>query len=520
MTANPQKTAGDAGSLLELIDDLQMRYIATGASRVWWNLTLARILELTGSAFGFIGRIDDDRGRPVMRTLGITDITWNAWSREHLAAHADDGLLFKNPASLIGRTVVYNETVIANDPVHDPRAGGLPEGHPPLLAYVGIPVADRGGVVGMIGLANRPGGYDMEFLDALRPLITVVGELVGRERLAMETAESKLRIAELEVYQEQLQLISEATDAAVMSNTIAEVQTILSRALQRVYPDAHVCVYEPAGNGDMCIADRLGCADCPECISSHNCTALRLHAPHLSAPGRVVPPCAHVPEDRIGICIPLDTGGLSHGALVLQFAADAVRDPERLLTRAASLTQRFAVAMTVVSLRASLHERAHTDELTGLMNRAAFVDAVSRMLAAMQRHPRSCSLLLLDLDRFKDINDTHGHAAGDEMLRRVAALIVREVREGDLCARFGGDEFAILLPDTGADEARRTAERIRTEIGLLSVEGSSVNASVGVIGCTGKGEPWRDWDAIYRAADDALYEAKAIGGGSVITHDH
>ncbi len=516
MAANSAPSTRSADSLLELIDELQTRYIATGASRVWWGLALERIVAHTTSAFGFIGRIDEQHGRPVLRTLSITDIAWNDWSREHFDANAADGLLFDKPASLFGRTVVYGDTVLTNDPAHDPRSGGLPQGHPPLLAYVGIPVADRGGVVGMIGLANRPGGYDMDFVETLRPLTAVIGELVGRERLALETAESKLRIAELEVYQEQLQLISEATDAAVMSNTIAEVQMILSRALQRVYPDAHVCVYEPAGNGDLCIADRLGCVDCPEAISAQNCTALRLHAPHLSAPGRIVPPCPHVPEGRIGICLPLDTGGLSHGALVLQFAADVVRDPERLLARAAALTQRFAVAMTVVALRASLHERAHTDELTGLMNRAAFVDAVSRMLAAMQRHPRHCSLLLLDLDRFKEINDTHGHVAGDEMLRRVAALITREVREGDLCARFGGDEFAILLPDTDADEARRTAERIRTEIDRISVEGSGVAASVGAIGCTGHGSPWPDWDAIYRAADAALYQAKAAGGRCVV----
>lgn len=125
------------------------------------------------------------------------------------------------------------------------------------------------------------------------------------------------------------------------------------------------------------------------------------------------------------------------------------------------------VSLLVSMLDASLtRERAlsRKDELTGLDNRRAFFEIVEAGLALCRRHDRAVSLVYLDLDRFKQVNDRHGHAKGDALLVRCALLIAGCVRASDSVARLGGDEFAVFLPEADADEAARMVERIRRAI--------------------------------------------------------
>lgn len=160
---------------------------------------------------------------------------------------------------------------------------------------------------------------------------------------------------------------------------------------------------------------------------------------------------------------------------------------------------------------------AMRDPLTGVGNRGLFIDQALRLLAVRRRHVRPFSLVSLDLDLFKRVNDTHGHGVGDAVLKAVSETVKRNLRGEDIFARVGGEEFAILMPETGVAEAASVAERHRQAIEALSVpapKGSiHVTCSFGVTeGVPEDANP----EAIMARADEALYEAKRTGRNRVV----
>ncbi|MCA1620295.1 MAG: diguanylate cyclase [Acidobacteria bacterium] len=157
----------------------------------------------------------------------------------------------------------------------------------------------------------------------------------------------------------------------------------------------------------------------------------------------------------------------------------------------------------------SCQEAAFTDHLTGLANRRRFERQLEREVARTERYGRPFCLLLVDIDNFKDVNDTYGHDAGDEALRGVANVIQSGTRGIDTGARIGGDEFAVILPETSLERGLEVAERLRTAIAALDAyREARVTASIGVAelpACA------RTGDGLRAAADAALYEAKRSG---------
>jgi diguanylate cyclase (GGDEF)-like protein len=155
-----------------------------------------------------------------------------------------------------------------------------------------------------------------------------------------------------------------------------------------------------------------------------------------------------------------------------------------------------------------LARQAVTDPLTGLRNRRGFMAESDAALARCARAGQQAAVVMIDLDRFKSINDLHGHAAGDAVLRGAAAAVRAELRAGDLPGRLGGEEFALLLPDADLDAAIATAERLRAALtaGVPHPGGGRVTASFGVARVQ-EGA----LEAALAAADAALYKAKQGG---------
>lgn len=165
-----------------------------------------------------------------------------------------------------------------------------------------------------------------------------------------------------------------------------------------------------------------------------------------------------------------------------------------------------------------LLELATTDYLTGLYNRRAFFEAAQREFARARRNGTVFSLLELDLDHFKAVNDTYGHDAGDRALRGVAQVMLRALRVVDLPARLGGEEFAVLLPETDAQEAQGVAERLRQAIASADIQGMAGRFRVTVsIGLATFHPEDPDAEAIVHAADQALYRAKELGRDRVVS---
>jgi diguanylate cyclase (GGDEF)-like protein len=165
---------------------------------------------------------------------------------------------------------------------------------------------------------------------------------------------------------------------------------------------------------------------------------------------------------------------------------------------------------------ARLADAARTDPLTGLLNRRGFEELVSLELERALRSDRPLGLLVGDLDHFKRVNDTLGHRAGDEALVRAAAVLAHAVRRIDVVARIGGEEFALLLPDSDAHGSYVLAERLREEIrSEFSADEVPLTISFGIVNYPDDGSRS---DALMKAADDSLYAAKALGRDRSVIH--
>jgi diguanylate cyclase (GGDEF)-like protein len=172
-----------------------------------------------------------------------------------------------------------------------------------------------------------------------------------------------------------------------------------------------------------------------------------------------------------------------------------------------------ALALTMQKLRQSADEvtrLASIDPLTGLFNRRYFDTRLEAELQRARRHSEPLTLLMVDIDNFKAINDEHGHVVGDRLLRCVSERLRRGVRIFDVCARYGGDEFAILMPSSNVDTAVLVAERIRTSVrGHCTQAAASVTVSIGIAHSDGRERE------LLSIADRALLEAKAMGKNAV-----
>jgi diguanylate cyclase (GGDEF)-like protein len=167
---------------------------------------------------------------------------------------------------------------------------------------------------------------------------------------------------------------------------------------------------------------------------------------------------------------------------------------------------------------AELERLCNTDPLTGLANRRSLRESLDAELSRCTRYGRTVSFAMLDVDRFKQLNDTYGHPAGDHVLIRLGALLADSVRKNDIVGRYGGEEIAIVLPETGLHGAGVLAERIRRSIADQRIvwegESISVTASIGVASI-GVGQA-ETADALIRSADRALYRAKSAGRDRVV----
>jgi len=179
-----------------------------------------------------------------------------------------------------------------------------------------------------------------------------------------------------------------------------------------------------------------------------------------------------------------------------------------VLIAAASI---WATGVTIGRYQRRLEEMAVTDKLTGIANRQAFAPLMEQLLSELRRTPQALSLLLIDIDHFKQVNDTHGHQAGDDMLRALVQRIAGSLRESDLIFRWGGEEFLVVLRDCEGENALHLADKLREAVAAspLAVNGASLHATISV-GVAERTED-EDIDHLIGRADQALYLAKRDG---------
>lgn len=214
------------------------------------------------------------------------------------------------------------------------------------------------------------------------------------------------------------------------------------------------------------------------------------------------------------LIVPLDAGGERMALLVLGPRMNDLPYGRAELELASTLSFAAAIALKNAELVERLHSAATTDDLTGLLNRRALEERLQAEISRSSRHQVRTTIVLVDLDRFKNINDTLGHAAGDRYLVLIANLLMKHVRALDVVGRLGGDEFVVILPMTSMEEAKVFEARLRAgmdELGSRYPEFGKATLSLGMAEAPKHGATT---SALLAAADQALYRAKRAGRNS------
>jgi diguanylate cyclase (GGDEF)-like protein len=312
----------------------------------------------------------------------------------------------------------------------------------------------------------------------------------------------------------------ELGDALQVARTESEAYSMLARHIMRSSDAAHVTILNRNNSADRLEAVtpvRQGSAVEAglDGAAPDSCLAIRLARPHRARPGDTAllscDLCGKSAENTT--CVPSLVGGEVIGSVLVEH--------ERPLPEATGVQLAGSVAESapvVANLRnlAIAELRAATDGLTGLPNQRAVHDTLKRMVAQAGRTVEPLAVILFDLDRFKQINDTYGHGRGDDVLAAVGDAAGEAVRASDFVGRLGGEEFAVLLPGTGRDGALTVAENLREAIGALEVSGvdREITSSFGVAVLP---DDAPDAQTLLRVADRALYQAKANGRDRVET---
>jgi len=189
-------------------------------------------------------------------------------------------------------------------------------------------------------------------------------------------------------------------------------------------------------------------------------------------------------------------------------------DEDELIVRSSNLIENKKVHEQAKKQQEDLTKLAMTDQLTGLYNRHSLFDIGPKYLSDAKRHKFSVSLLVIDLDHFKNVNDTHGHGVGDIVLKEVGEVLNRNCRTEDFVARFGGEEFVMIFSHCDIDFAFTKAENIRMSIEECQPNGLTITASIGVAALAEED----DFESLFDKADKAVYEAKESGRNKVIIH--
>jgi diguanylate cyclase (GGDEF)-like protein len=228
--------------------------------------------------------------------------------------------------------------------------------------------------------------------------------------------------------------------------------------------------------------------------------------------------CLHSAQPpAITYCLPIHLHGEIIGIFHLQSTSEE-NLPENKRQLAYTVIEQSELALSNLKLREALLEQSIRDPLTELYNRRYMEEALNQQLSRVTRQLHPLGLIMIDIDHFKNFNDTHGHAAGDALLRELGRLLQSHIRGGDVACRYGGEEFLLIMPDASLEAAHQRAVLLQQEAKKLRVQdaGQSLDGITLSLGVAIYPEHGRSIDSVLRAADAALYRAKQEGRDRVV----
>lgn len=352
-----------------------------------------------------------------------------------------------------------------------------------------------------------------------------LNEQAESARQSKSLAQSNAELAQQSAIRaERLSISANMLQALDSVKTPPELERVLPVFLRKLLPDTSGAVYLYRNSRDVLeLKASWGSVEhMPPTVAPGECWGLRLGKVHRATREHDLC-CDHgaawLATHENQTCVPMVSQGDVIGMLVI--AGDRhdgnVLDNAHIVT----LAEQLSLAISNVMLRNTLRYQSTVDPLTGLYNRRFFDESLKRELARTQRSHSVCSVVMIDLDHFKRINDTYGHDGGDLVLQAASRVLLQRVRASDVACRYGGEELVLMLPDCGAEEAAKCAEAIRHTLTGLVIQHqgatiSGISASFGVAQWRGDGEQQAD---PLQAADRALYAAKKDGRNRVVIAD-
>ena len=434
-----------------------------------YQIVLQKSQALTESQHGFVSSIDPKTNAHVSDTLtemrkDVCSVSSALYSLPEGPHHFYHGLW--------GHSLNTREAYFTNHPGEHPAARGLPEGHVPLINFLSAPVMFAGELLGQIALANSSRDYTQEDLEVISKIGKVYAIVLHNKQ-----QENELRNSE-----ERFRLMIDGAPFPIVVCGLEEYSILYSNQLAASFFNISQEEAMLLKITDFYVVQK---------------ERLKMFA-ELRKQGRVLGRELQLKNRK----------GQIFWVIVSAVKMEWFGKPVVM------------VAINDISARKKMEEElqrlATTDTLTGILNRRQFFILAEQEVERSRRYGRTLALLLYDIDHFKQVNDTFGHQAGDIVLRELAKLVHEQLRRNDIEGRVGGEEFAVLLPETTISEAVVLAERIRGIIENFAINigetSLHITASFGV---TAVKENDVALDSIYKRADSALYEAKNTGRNRV-----
>ena len=405
----------------------------------------------------------------------------------------------------------------------DVHSGGEQPGAGPIgseglhgVSAVAVPVIDGNIILGVLamtgtrGSSGDPGFGETEHM-ALELMAGEFARSLGRARVHAET----------EVHMEGLRVIQEESASLVTSLDMMAIVEMVAGAVGRLAPEADLYIFIRGAGGYSLAYDRALVEGAREVYSLEG-TLMEMsvsdheHKYFSNLLGYSVPVMPVEAEVASALMLPLQYEDDVLGVLVLASKEVDMFRP-RQVDSLRVIADQAAISLKNALFHAEIKARALTDGLTGLCNHKHFRSVLAKEVQRYKDGMNHLALLLVDVDHFKRVNDTHGHQAGDEVLRGVAEVLRSTIREGDLPARYGGEEFVVLMAGADQAEALRGAERIRETMAASSFPARTgpivVTVSIGLASCTME---IKDPSELVERADQALYQAKAQGRNQTV----
>ena len=478
----------------ELIFQAHLRLVEFSVTHTLDELLSATLDEaeaLTDSRIGFYHFLNEDQ---IMLSLQ----NWSTRTLKEFCMAGGKGMHYPlDKAGVWADCVRERRPVIHNDYASLPQRKGLPTGHAILHRELIVPVFRSERIVSILGVGNKALDYDMQDLEMVTQLADLAWDITERKR-----AEQALRQSEL--------LLKETQSISKVGGWEYELLTRKATWTSEVYHLFGVGLDHDPSNIPLTLSfyapeeqqvikqafEQAINAGQPFLLDLQLLTAqgesrwVRIHGKPLIENAKVI---------RV-------TGNIMD-ITETRLAEDALRAANRKLERQAAANE---------TLLALLVEQATHDALTGLYNRRFMDEAIRRELARANREGYPISLLMLDIDHFKDFNDTHGHEAGDQVLVALGELLHSNIRESDTACRYGGEEFVVILPGADVQDALSRAETIREAFASARiVSGNLVLSATVSVGIAMYPSHCTSVDELLHTADAAMYMAKQSGRNRV-----